>query len=142
MAEEVHPVEPERLSHGGDLLDEGVHDPQGRIVRLVGPAAPELVVEDDRAPALIGQGCQVLQVVMGAARPAVDHEQRQLAVGRGQLAHHLVPGAEPTKRHGPFGHRHDAPPGLASARLIMDRPDSALVDSPNIYPAGAIVINR
>ncbi len=83
MAEEVHPVEPERLSHGGDLLDEGVHDPQGRIVRVVGTAAPELVVEDDRAPALIGQGCQVLQVVMGQPGPPLTTSSGSLPSGAG-----------------------------------------------------------
>ena len=63
MAEQVEPVQPERLPHRCDLLYEGVHDPQGHIIGLVGVPAAELVVEDHRPP-VISEPSKVLEVVM------------------------------------------------------------------------------
>jgi hypothetical protein len=54
MAEQMDPVEPERLADRDDLLDERLHDPERCVIWVIGPTAPELVVEHHRA-ACLGQ---------------------------------------------------------------------------------------
>ena len=96
----MQPLEPERLSHRAQLLEEGVHRPERRVVRLVRVAPAELVVEDD-APPLLRQGAQALERVVRAPGPAVQREQRQ-ATGRFHVADDAVPGLELTERKTAF----------------------------------------
>jgi hypothetical protein len=71
----VDPLEPEPVPDALHLLDEGLDRPEARVVRPRGPAAAELVEEDD-APSLLGERCQRRQRQVRAARPAVQREQR------------------------------------------------------------------
>ena len=45
----MQPVQAEGGADLGDLLDEALDGPQGQIVGAFGPAAAQLVVEDDLA---------------------------------------------------------------------------------------------
>src|SRR5947208_1535422 len=71
--EQVQAVEAERRADGGELLDEAVDAPERIVVRTVGPAAAELVVEDHR-PA-VGELGELLEVVVREARAAVEAEE-------------------------------------------------------------------
>src|SRR5919198_1984908 len=78
VPEEVDTVEAERLADGADLVDEELDRPERQVVGEVGPPAAELVVED-RAAAGPGHPLERLEVVVRAARPAVQAKERQLA---------------------------------------------------------------
>jgi hypothetical protein len=81
VAEEMHPVEPDAFPNGSHLVNEGVHDPQRRIIRMIGLSATELVVEDDRST-LVGQSCQVFQIVVRKTWSAMENQQRKLPADR------------------------------------------------------------
>jgi len=70
----VDAVEGQGLADGGDLLDEAVHAPEGRVVRDVRAAAAKLVVEDDGA--LVGKRLHRFEVIVAGAGSAVQDEQR------------------------------------------------------------------
>ena len=57
----------------GEFLDEALDGPQGEIVGAFGPAAAQLVVENDLPPA--GERLERFQVVVGEAGAAVQAEQ-------------------------------------------------------------------
>ena len=64
----------ERGADGGQFLDEAIDGPQGEIVGAFGPAAAQLVVEDDLAA--VGERLERLQVIVGEAGTAVQAQQR------------------------------------------------------------------
>src|SRR5712692_4116977 len=68
-----------------ELVDEAVGPPQGRIVRPVGLAAAELVVEDDASSAA-GEPLERLQVEASAARTAVEENERPISVTEDPVA--------------------------------------------------------
>jgi hypothetical protein len=75
----VNALEAERIAHRAQLVHEALDGPERPVVRLVGLAAAELIVEHD--PALVGQLRERQQVVMWRPRPAVQaQERRGLAV--------------------------------------------------------------
>jgi hypothetical protein len=98
------PVETKGFAHGADLVDESVHHPEGGVIGVIGLAAPELIVEDDR-PSAIAEVRQVLQIVVRQARATVEHQRGLRTSAGGELPHDLVPGAVPPERHSPFGRR-------------------------------------
>jgi hypothetical protein len=104
VAEQVDPVQPERLPHGGELAGEGIDDPQRGVVGVIGFPAAELVAKDHR-PLAPAQPGEVFEVVVGEVRLAVRHQQRQPPAGGGKPAYHLVLRAVSPERHGPFGRR-------------------------------------
>ena len=59
----MYPLEPDAFPDGAHLVNEGVHDPQCGIIRVIGPSAAKLVVENYR-PAGVGQLCQIFQIVV------------------------------------------------------------------------------
>ncbi len=69
------PSAPRTLGH---LLDEAIDGPQGEVVGTFGPAAAQLVVEDDLAA--VGERLERLQVVVGEAGAAVQAQQRRAIV--------------------------------------------------------------
>ena len=64
----------ERGADGGQFRDEAIDGPQGEIVGAFGPAAAQLVVEDDLTA--VGERLERLQVVVGEAGTAVQAQQR------------------------------------------------------------------
>ena len=81
IAEEVHPLQPERLSHRRHLCDRPLNGPETRVVRTIRSAAAELVVEDHHA--FIGQVGQGVDVVVRHARPAMQAQERDAALANG-----------------------------------------------------------
>ena len=102
----MQPLETEALAHRPELLEEGLERPERRVVRLVGIAPAELVVEDD-APTLLGQGPEPFERIVRAPRAAVEGEERHATSMLG-FAHDAVPRVVPTKRQPAFGRGHDA----------------------------------
>src|SRR5207237_6473708 len=102
----------QRVDEVVQLADEEVDRPEvGAALRVVrAPSVAELVIEDDRAPALgeVGEGEQV--VVRGAG-PAMEHDQRsgRAFVPRSELAVDAVPRlgrlAADLEGHGSVAHR-------------------------------------
>ena len=96
-------LEAERRAHLVDLVHGAIERPQRRVVRLVGGAAPELVVEDHR-PVRGHALRERADVVVRGARPAVQRQQ-----GRGvAAAEPLVPDAAAADLDG-AGLAHAAP---------------------------------
>ena len=101
----MEPIQAEGVADGADLIDEGVHDPESEVVRMVRLAAAQLVVENDRAPGL-GQDRQILQVVVRNAGTAMEDEQGKPPARSGRVAQHLVPRPVAAEQHSPLRHRH------------------------------------
>jgi hypothetical protein len=53
MAEQVDTIEVERRPNLADLLDKALHPPKLWIIRAIGLATPQLIIEDDWA--LVGE---------------------------------------------------------------------------------------
>ena len=85
VAVEIEFVQPEVGAQRLELVDEAVGAPERRIIRLVGRAATELVVEDD-APIRARQALQRLQIETAATRPAVQEHERSVAVAEDPVA--------------------------------------------------------
>ena len=73
-------VEAERLPHRPHLVHEQLDRPQVGVVRPVGAAAAELVVDHD-SPSALGELLQGLEVMVRGAGPAVEAEERDSAFG-------------------------------------------------------------
>jgi hypothetical protein len=60
MAEQVHSIEAERVTHCTDFVDKCVHHPQGGVIGIVGFPAAELVIETTGRPvsARIARSCK------------------------------------------------------------------------------------
>ena len=70
----------QRHPHRLEFLDKSPHPPIRRIVLPLRPAAVELVIEDHRA--LIGKRCGIEEIPVRAARAAVKHDDRRLAIAQ------------------------------------------------------------
>ncbi len=108
----MQPLELERLADGVHLVDEQLHRPHGRIVRLRRRAAAELVVED-RPPARRCDSLQRLEIPVRRARPAVQAEHRKLAVVLPD-ADHAVPGLVAAEGDAALDRGHDGEACAAS----------------------------
>jgi hypothetical protein len=73
VAKEMSVVEPQLLAHCGKLFQEELDAPERRVVRLVGVATPQLVVEDDRAPS-VGELLKGFEVVMRCSGTAMEYQ--------------------------------------------------------------------
>src|SRR5205823_8382683 len=94
-----------------------------RVVRKIGPAAAELVVED-RPPPCRGHPLERLEVVVRAARAAVQAEERQLA-GLLALADDAIPRPVAAERDEAFGH-------YAPGSVIRNVSSSTATEPPSV----------
>jgi hypothetical protein len=101
VPQDVDLAKVQSVPHGGQLFDEGVHHPKRWVVWVVGLSAPQLVVENDRAPGIRQLG-QVFQVIVRRARTPVEHQKWQLAAYRRKVTYNLVPSMVPPKLNGSF----------------------------------------
>ncbi len=77
MAEQMDPVEAQRVAQVGELREEELHRPERRIRRLRRSLRTELVVEDE--PPLVGERLEEAHAAARAARAAVQEHERQPA---------------------------------------------------------------
>jgi hypothetical protein len=100
VSEQVHLLEPERLSDVPELGEEELHGPERRIRRFRRVARSELVVEDDAA--LVSELLQRREAEVRRARAAVQAEERHAR----PVSDRAVPGLVPAERDPPFLEEH------------------------------------
>ena len=126
--EEMDPLQPEPLAQVVELLDEGLDDPQREVVRAVGDAAAELVVEDDAPPLLCERG-QPLERVVRASRSAMQTDERQppgrLAVPEDPIGRTELAEREPALHGGESTQLRDRPGVAGVQQRARGRPRPA-----------------
>ena len=111
LAEQHHPLEPERVADAVELGHEAVDPPERRVVGLVGAAAAELVVEQ-HGQLVAGELLQPPQVLERDPRAAVQHDERDRAVAVA-LDVQLMP---PVDRDASRLHRYPSARAIAATR--------------------------
>src|SRR3712207_1893782 len=98
-------VDSQLLTYCGKLFQEELDAPQRRVVRLIGVATPQLVVEDDRAPTT----CKLLKGMKVVSRypgTAMEYKERDLSrLWLGEVSNDAVPNAETSKGDETFTNR-------------------------------------
>ena len=88
LAEDVKGVEVKMFADGDELVDPGLLRPQFGMAVEIGIATAYLVVGDDLPPR-VGDAIEHLEIVVRAARPTVEQQQRSFLTG---LTHNAVVG--------------------------------------------------
>ena len=95
LAEDVKGVEVKIVADGDEFVDPGLLRPQFGMTVEIGIATAYLVVGDDLPPR-VGDAIEHLEIVVRAARPTVEQQQRGFLTG---LTHNAVVGVVSHKRH-------------------------------------------